>query len=280
MGTLKDRMNADLVRYGLSASGRKAYLRCLESYARYFKRSPSRLGANDIEGYLDYVEKTKKRSLNFRQMTFTALRFLYFVTLDRPEAMARFLSPVKQKPAPNPLSSIDLDCLLQNIPSPLHKTILTVSISGGMWLSETCSLRAGDIDSRRMLIHLSSKDDSWPKFIPLHCETLQTLRKWWSITRPQTDMIFGACENYAPITPAQVKSVLRQTAVRCGLEYAVDDTTLRYSFFMHRLSACTHPREIMHLLRCTSIRPTPSSILRHSAAARAVQGTIEKGVRI
>jgi integrase/recombinase XerD len=280
MGDLKDRMRADLDSYGLRTSTREQYLRHVELCAQHFHRSPDELGTAEIEAYLDYLTKKKGRTATYLQPVVLALKFFYFVTVDRPQVAARFLSPKKQAPAPDPLSSSDLHRLLADVSSPLHQTVLTVSLGGGLGLSEACRLEVGNIDSKRMLIRLNSGNSSWPKFVPLHRETLKTLREWWRDTRPPTARLFTVEPDHTPLTFITVKKTLRAALQESGFQQPIEESVVRYSFFLDRLSRGARPNEVMHLLRQTSIRHIPERFLAPPAVAPWQTSIGEKGTRI
>ena len=280
MGDLKERMSADLLRCGLCPGTRKQYLRRVETYARHFQRSPAELGATEVEAYLDHLAKKEERSASFLQQVLIALKFFYFVTLDRPEVAARFLSPIKHKPAPDPFSGHDLDRVISNVTLPLHRTVLTVALGGGLALDEACRLESEDIDSKRMLIRLDAKGSAWPKFVPLHHETLKTLREWWRDTRPQTSLIFTVESDHTPLTFGPVQKALQAALKGSGFEQTSEESVLRYSFFLDRLRRGAHPREVMHLLRYTAIRHVPDRFLAPPTVAPRQTSIDEKGARI
>ena len=163
MGHLKERMSADLLRYGLRPTTRKQYLHRAESYARHFNRSPELLGSAEIEAWIKHLARSEKRPVSFRRQALMALKFLYFVTLDRPQVAACFLSPGKPGPVPAPLSPGNLNRLFGGLASELHKTVLAVAFGGGLRIGETCRLRVGDIDGKRMLIRLNTSNSAWPR---------------------------------------------------------------------------------------------------------------------
>ena len=115
MGHLKERMSEDLIRYGLRPSTRKQYLHHAESYARHFKRSPEQLGTAEIESWIKHLAISEKRPVSFRHQALMALKFLYFVTLDRPQVAACFLFPGKPGPVPDPLSPGNLNQLFGGV---------------------------------------------------------------------------------------------------------------------------------------------------------------------
>lgn len=279
MGTLKDRMNADMTRYGLQPVTRRQYLRHVESYARHFSRSPAELRAADIEAYFAHLAQ-EGRPRYFQQQVVNALKFFYFVTVERPEVVAHIVPPKKQGTIPDHLSPDDLDRLLLQIVSPLHRTILTVAMGGGLRLGEACRLESGDIDSAKMLIRVRSTKVAWPRFIPLHEETLSTLRAWWRSARPSTSRLFTLEPSGKAMTPGPVQQAWRDAAVDCGLACALNESVLRYSFFRHRLFHGSHPREVMHLLRCIAIHPVPDHLPVHTTDHSVCAADAEKGVRI
>jgi site-specific recombinase XerD len=136
MGHLKERMSADLLRYGLGRGTRKQYLRCVESYARHFRRSPDKLGSDDIEAWLDHLEKRQGKSEKIRQQALIALKFFYFATLNRPGVAACFPPIGTREPVYKLLSKSDVERLFSAIPSPLHQTVLTVAFGGGLRIGD------------------------------------------------------------------------------------------------------------------------------------------------
>ncbi len=280
MGHLKERMSEDLLRYGLRLATRKQYLNHAESYVRHFKRSPDQLGAAEIEAWIRHLARAEKRPDSFRQQALMALKFLYFVTLDRPGVAACFLSPGKPGPVPDPLTKSEMDRLFEGVASELHKTVLIVAFGGGLRLGETCRLRTGDIDSKRMLIRLTSSNSAWPQFVPLHSETLTTLRRWWRDTRPRTDLLFTRDGHDNPLTPGPMQKAIRQAAMDGGFDYTTIEKTLRYSFFRHRLTQADNPREVRHILRCTSIRLVLASFITRKKATSFHACEAVKGGRI
>ena len=261
MGSLKDRMEADLKRYNIPPRTRKQYLSHIDLYVRHFNLSPSKLGANEIEAYFDHLTMIKDGSISQLKDIQTALKFFYFVTLNRPQAAAWLQLPGEDRRVPNPLSSRDLDLLFSNVRSRKHQTILKVSMGGGLRLAETCLLKSGDIDSKRMLIRLHSSTRAWPGFVPLLPETRMILRQWYRAARPQTDLLFGMGSKGIPLTSASVQKALQAAARDSGFELTIEQAVLRYSCFLQRLSKGAGPRDVLHLLRGTSIQHFPLGLL-------------------
>lgn len=85
MRRLRDTMREDLALRGMSANTIDTYLRCARRFCEHFGRSPSAMGKKELRAFLLHL--VEDRSLH--PATFNvyagALRFLYRVTLSRPE---------------------------------------------------------------------------------------------------------------------------------------------------------------------------------------------------
>ena len=280
MGYLKEKMNADLLRYGLSLETCKRYLYYVESYVRHFNCSPKQLGSTDIEAWLDHLKLRENRSVSFCQNALVGLKFLYFVTLKSPEVVACFIPPTKLQDteAPIPLSKSDLRRLFDGLPSELHRTILAVSLGGGLHIGEACSLQTGDIDSLRMFIRIPqtiSSNSVWPKFVQLHQKTLSTLRQWWRYARVQGDILFDM--ESAGLSSVSMHQALHSAAESCGFDTTAIDKKVRYSFFIHRLSVAKNYREVSHILRCTSYRPATNILTQTQVSSFDTSASLQGG---
>ena len=88
MRTLRDKMREDLVLRGMSPNTIKMYVFCVRRFAEHFGRSPSRMGAAEIRTFLLHLVRERRSPSTFNVYA-AALKFLYTVTLDRPEEIAR-----------------------------------------------------------------------------------------------------------------------------------------------------------------------------------------------
>jgi len=81
MNTLRQRMLEDMRIRNLSATTRKRYLDRVKIFANHFNKSPALLGAEDIRVFLLYLVQERKLSASSINVTVSALRFFYRVTL-------------------------------------------------------------------------------------------------------------------------------------------------------------------------------------------------------
>jgi integrase/recombinase XerD len=98
MGQLRDRMEGDLLLKGLAEVTRAEYLRCATQLAAHYRRSPAELGAEDLRAYLFHLARTLNYSPANLKMHVAAIKFLYTVTLNRPDLVARLPYPKVPRP--------------------------------------------------------------------------------------------------------------------------------------------------------------------------------------
>ena len=91
MGAIRDRMDGDLRLRGLSEVTRCEYLRCARQCVAHCRVSPALLGAEDVRRYLLHLVEDLHFSPSNMKIHIAAIKFLYTVTLNRPERVA----PVK-----------------------------------------------------------------------------------------------------------------------------------------------------------------------------------------
>jgi integrase len=109
----------------------------------------------------------------------SALRFLFTVTLDRPE-LARRLTVVRQpRRLPSVLSVEEVALLLQAAPGPKYKAAFATAYGAGLRVSEVIALRVGDIDSERMLLRIEQGKGvkSLPTTTPISLSIATPLRR-------------------------------------------------------------------------------------------------------
>ena len=92
MGKVYDKMVLDLKLRNLAEGTQREYLRCCCNFVRYHMRSPLELGTRDIKEFLGHL-LMKTASAETLKMYVAGLKFLYGVTLNRPQVVARIPWP-------------------------------------------------------------------------------------------------------------------------------------------------------------------------------------------
>jgi site-specific recombinase XerD len=256
MGKLRDKMIQDLGLRCYAPKTCKEYVRCARDFVAYHKRPPEQMGEVEVRDYLLFLALERKVGPATRKMHLAAVKFLYGVTLDRPEVVARIPWPKVDSTLPDILSGTEVCGLLDAIASTKHRAIVMTTYGLGLRISEVCRLRVEDIDSKRMLVHVRNAKGARDRFVPLPERVLFTLRHYWVADRPRGPQLFPGGTPGSEVSVDAVRDNLRAGAEKAGLTKRVTPHVLRHSFATHLLELGTDLRVIQMLLGHRSIRTT------------------------
>jgi len=249
-------MQEDLLLKAYSPHTQRAYLGCGRQFARYYLRSPEEMGEQEIRDFLLHLARERKASPATLSMYVNALKFLYNVTLKRPEAVQGLAYPKRPKTLPVILSPEDVLRVLAAIRSVKYKAIIATAYAAGLRISEVCALRVSDIDSQRRRLHIRAGKGKKDRYVMLGESLLALLRQYYQAARPQGESLFPGQKPQRPISTTAVSLVLRKVVRQTGLSKKVTMHTLRHCFATHLLEAGTDIRILQVLLGHSSIRTT------------------------
>ena len=214
------------------------------------------MGEQEIRDFLLHLVRDRKASPATLDMYVNALKFLYNVTLKRPEVVKGISHPKRPKTLPVILSPEEVLRIFAAIRSVKHKAIIATAYAAGLRISEVCGLRIADIDSQRMRIHVRSGKGKKDRYVMLGESLLALLRQYYQKARPQGEYLFPGYKPHRPICTTAVNQVLRKVVRQTGLTKKVTMHTLRHCFATHLLEAGTDIRILQVLLGHSSIRTT------------------------
>lgn len=265
MGQLRDRMEGDLLLRGYSPLTRTRYVWCAKRFAAYYQRSPAEMGEAEVRAFLLHLVESGK-SVSIRKLYVAGLKFLYAVTLGRPEAVAGIPWPRVRRPLPDVLSGSEVERLLGAVESRKHRMVLMAAYGAGLRVGEACRLSVADIDSGRGVIHVRDGKGGRDRYVVLPGRLLLALREYWRIERPVGVRLFPGRKCGTCVSPESVRHALRKAVATCGLTKKVTVHALRHAFATHLLEGGTDLRTIQILLGHNSIRTTVGYL--HISASR------------
>jgi integrase/recombinase XerD len=252
---LRQRMIEDMTVRNFAANTQVSYLRQVSLFARHFHKSPEQLGPEEIRAYQIYLAEERKVSVGTRIVAVSALRFLYAVTLRCDWTVQLIPAPKKDHRLPVILSPQEVLELLQAAPSFPHHVIFSTMYGTGMRVSEAVHLRAGNIDSQRMMIRIELSKGHKGRDVQLSPKLLELLRCYWRKVRPGEWMFPGQIPNQ-PLTREAVGDAVVQAGQRAGLKKHTTPHSLRHAYAVHLLEAGTDVRRIQLLLGHRSLSTT------------------------
>jgi site-specific recombinase XerD len=254
-------MLEELQRRNMSPITTRIYLRCVEEFARYFRKSPDQLGPEQIREYQAYLFTDRKLGAIAVTQHLSGLRFFFVHTLKRPWMLADRAIPKRPIRLPEVLSREEVERLIAGAATPLHRIWLLTLYATGMRRDELVHLKVGDIDSARMLIHIRQGKGRKDRDVVLSPRLLDELRDYCrrANPKPRTFLFPGRGRRQSLDVPLQGKSIfdaVQQAARRAGIKKHVHPHTLRHSFATHLLESGADLHTIQLLLGHTDLKTT------------------------
>lgn len=247
MSPLRQRMLEDMQLRNFSAGTQRSYIHYVTGFANHFGLSPTKLGLDDIRNYQLFLIEQRQLSPESINCFLSAVQFLYTVTLEMPWSKAQFGRMKVGQKLPSVLSAAEVVELFHHIHILKHRAVLMLCYGAGLRISEAVSLKAGHIDSQRMLIHVEQGKGAKDRYTILSARLLTLLRTYWKLQRP-VDWFFPGTKAGTHLQPASVQEVCRQAAQMAGIAKRVTPHLLRHSFATHLLENGADTRAIQVLL--------------------------------
>jgi integrase/recombinase XerD len=256
MTPLRQRMLDELRLRNYADNTVERYLDAVKSFARYFHRSPDRLGREQIRDYLLHLVKDRNAAPNTVQIHRAAIRFLYVKTLGRQwfdEQVAR----TRRRPGlPTVLSAEEITRILDCTTNLKHWTMIATFYATGLRCNELRNLRVSDLDSRRMVIHVRIAKGGVPRDIGLSPILLERLKVYWRQLRPKDWLFPSAMRPDQRLELKSIRMAISTAARRAGIDRRVTPHVFRHSCATHLLEAGADLRTIQVLLGHADIQTT------------------------
>jgi integrase/recombinase XerD len=255
MTPLRKRMLEDMQVRNYSAATQRNYIHHIANFAKYYNKSPERLGREEIRNYHLYLLNERKLSPSTVNSFVAAAKFLYTVTLKRnwrDDDVPRCKVPIK---LPVVLSASEVSKFLKCIGILRHRAVLMLCYGAGLRISEAVSLKVDDIDSERMLIHVRAGKGNKDRYTVLSQRLLAVLREYCRIQHPK-QWLFPSFKPEDHIRAGTVQQICREACQLSGIRKRITAHTLRHSFATHLLENGTDTRAIQVLLGHTNINTT------------------------
>jgi site-specific recombinase XerD len=246
MTPLRQRLLDDLRIRNYAQRTITTYVAAVARFAQHFQQSPDQLHAQHVRQYQLHLLQQHASWSRFNQ-TVAALRFLYAVTLQRPDLVTMIPYGKKPKTIPAVLSRDEVRRLFQAVANPRYRLLLQTAYAAGLRVSEVVALHVTDIDSQRMLLHIRCAKGHKDRLVPLSALLLEQLRDYWRRYRPQRWLFPGQTPD-APLSIGQVQRICRQALRAAGITKKASMHTLRHSYATHLLENGTDLATLQKLL--------------------------------
>jgi site-specific recombinase XerD len=236
MTPLRQRFLDDLRLRNYSPRTLECYVAAVARFARHFGRSPEALGPEEIRTYQVHLVQQEHASWSRFNQAVCALRFLYRVTLGRPEVVPMIPFGKRPKTLPAVLSHQEVLRLFAALPDNPYRTLVRTAYACGLRIGEVVRLRVADIDSGRGVLVVRQGKGRKDRLVPLSPALLEELRAYWRRYRP-ADWLFPGQKRGRHLHVGALQRTFARIVRPLGFRKGVSMHTLRHSYATHLLEA-------------------------------------------
>jgi site-specific recombinase XerD len=274
MTDLRRRMIRDMELRGLAPGTQRTYVEAIRNLAAHYRRSPEALSEEEVRAFFVYLAKERRLAASTLRVYLFAIKFLFQKTLGRTWPVLGLIRVPRPKRLPEVLSREEVRLLLARVRRPAAQMSLVMMYACGLRVSEATHLRAGDIDSGRMVVHVRGGKGQKDRQVPLPRPVLDRLRAYWVRHRPRA-WLFPAHNPLLPLSSNAARRSLQAALKGSGIHKAVSCHTLRHSYATHLLEAGADLRVIQGLLGHRSLKTTFVYLHLTQSTLKAVHGTVD-----
>jgi integrase/recombinase XerD len=280
ISALRERMIEDMTVRGFGEKTRHDYVRHVRTFATFVGRPPDTATAEEVRRFQLHQAETGVGAPSINSAV-SALRFLFTVTLDRPD-LARRLTVVRQpRKLPLVLSAEEVVCLIEAAPGSKYKAAFATAYGAGLRVAEVVALKVGDVDSTRMMLRVEQGKGRRDRYAMLSPQLLALLRAWWREGRRRGMMLpqgwlFPGRDPVNPLTTRQLRRAVHAAAEAAGITKRVTPHTLRHSFATHLLEQDVDIRVIQVLLGHAKLDTTALYARVATTTIRAVMSPLDR----
>jgi site-specific recombinase XerD len=259
----------------LTPNTQRVYIANVFRFACHFRKSPDRLGPDEIRSYLLHLTRERRLAASSIIVTVSALRFFHTITLKRDWVVEDDIPAGHQaRKLPVVLSKEEVARFLGAVDNLKHRMVLTVCYATGLRISEAVRLTPAAIDSKRMVIRVEQGKGRKDRYVMLPPTLLDMLRDYWKRTHPG-EWLFPGRSPGQPVHPLTINLTCREVARQCGIGKPVAPHALRHAFAVHLLEAGTDLRTIQLLLGHRNLSTTAQYLMIATSTVCATASPLE-----
>ena len=278
--SLRQRMIEDMTLRGFQDKTQRGYIRIVSAFAEFLGRSPETATSEDVRAYQIHLSQ-KGLPTPATNARIAALRFLFTMTLDRPDLSRKLVRVFQPRKLPSVLSPDEVGVLLAATTCLKHRAALSVAYGSGLRAGEVVALKVGHIDSQRMVIRVERGKGGRYRNAMLSDDLLTLLRTWWREGRSKGVMLpdgwlFPGMDIDNHMSTRHLGRIVHEAAKAAGIAKRVSPHTLRHSFATHLLEDGVDIRVIQVLLGHAKLENTALYTQVATRTVRAVTCPFDK----
>jgi len=222
-----------LSRQGKSDSTIDVYSRAFRRITAYFDRCPDRLTVDDLKDY--FASLVKSHSWSTVKSDRCGLQFLYKHVLKKQWDWVDIIKPPQVKSLPDILTPSEIEVVINSTREARYQTYILTVYSMGLRLGEALNLKVGDIDGKRMKVHIRNGKGRKDRFVTLPDHAYYALRLYWK-THRNPSLLFPA--GNTPEERYQAKKAMSRGGLQASFKAIVQGCNIHKKVTIHNLRHC------------------------------------------
>jgi integrase len=214
---------------GFSVRTHKSYLTAVRDLARYYRRSPDKLHADELQGFFNYLAQERNLSAASCRLYLNGIRFLYLQVLKWPSFDVQLIVPKRPQRIPELLTRQEVRRILEACSNPKHRMLLQTVYGCGLRVSEVVALKVRDIDSERRLLRIEQAKGAKDRLVTVSPGLLHALRRYWSKYRPRHWLFPRVFRPDQPLSVTTPQKAFTQAKSRSGVKKVGGIHSLRHN---------------------------------------------------
>lgn len=219
MTALRQKMIGAMQLRGFSVRTHQSYLAAVTELARYYRRSPDRLGVAEVQAFFLYLATERGLSGASCRLYLNALRFFYLQVLSWTAFDVAIQIPKKAQRIPELLTRREVARIIGACKNLKHRTLLTTCYGCGLRVSAVVALKVRHIDGERRLLRVEQGKGAKDRAVILSEALLRTLRDYWRVYRPST-WLFAGRHPWQPLSIASAQKLFQAACAETDDEAA------------------------------------------------------------
>ena len=261
---LYDKFISQLELKGYAKRSIDAYVKSVRQLQRFCNKPLTRITAADLREYWLACKRQYGWSDATLRISYSGIKHFFSLTLVRHWKVLSEVRFRRHRTLPTVLGVTEVRRIIAGLPTLQSKVFYLTLYSLGLRLRECRTLSPGDIDSKRMVVHVRNGKGAKDRVIPLPAVTLRGLRAYYR-THKNPDWVFPALGHNngrsagsakKPVSDTGVQGALRRTVKRLGIKKHVHPHVFRHSYATHLIEANVPILHVQKLMGHADIKST------------------------
>ncbi len=251
---LVEKFRQELLIAGYSQRTLTMYMSYVSDFLGFMKKPAPLAARDDLVAYMAMLKEKRAVSNATLALALAALKF-FFHNFLHMKIVDEIKIPKKARKLPVVLTKDEVRALIKAVKAGRNRLIVEFIYSTGARVSEAITIRVNDLDLRESVGVVRGGKGKKDRIIILSKNWISEIKKYLKHKRVYSEFIFSK-KNGKPLSSDTIERIVKNAAIKAGLQKDVHVHTLRHSYATHLLESGENIRKIQELLGHASLNTT------------------------